>query len=111
MGNIFVTGSADGLGQLAARHWSVKGHQVVLRATPNGHAMHNRAWPAAARHRGRSVDVDDIRRVAEAANAWGRFDAVIHNAGVYPGFGARGVHRQYPVALSPHLPDAPTPTV
>ncbi|MGI4872128.1 MAG: SDR family NAD(P)-dependent oxidoreductase [Janthinobacterium lividum] len=81
MTRIFITGSADGLGQLAARLLVQQGHQVVL---------HGRS-PARARQALAAVpqaeatvsgDLAGLRQVAEQANALERFDAVIHNAGV-----------------------------
>ena len=85
MATIFVTGSADGLGQLAAKALVYQGHQVVLHARNAERARHAQQSVPGAAHVivGDLSDVDDIRQVDEAANAWGRFDAVIHNAGVY----------------------------
>lgn len=85
MATILITGSADGLGQLAAKALVDQGHQVVLhaRSVERGrHAKQNA--PGAGRVLvGDLSAIDEIKQVAEAANAWGRFDAVIHNAGVY----------------------------
>lgn len=85
MATIFITGSADGLGQLAAKALVDQGHRVVLHARNaerGRHAMQN--VPGAAHViAGDLSNIDDIRQVANAANAWGRFDAVFHNAGVY----------------------------
>ena len=85
MASILITGSADGLGQLAATALVDQGHQVVLHARNAERARQARQSVPGAAHVivGDLSDVDDIRQVAEAANAWGRFDAVIHNAGVY----------------------------
>ena len=85
MASILITGSADGLGQLAATALVDQGHQVVLHARNAERARHAQQSVPGAAHVivGDLSDVDDIRQVAEAANAWGRFDAVIHNAGVY----------------------------
>jgi len=85
MSRIFITGSADGLGLLAAQILISQGHKVVLHArnTERGnHAL--RKAPGAE-----SVLIADLslmeatKRLAEEANASGTFDAVIHNAGVY----------------------------
>ncbi|PTB91364.1 daunorubicin C-13 ketoreductase, partial [Marivirga lumbricoides] len=38
MSRIFITGSADGLGQLAAKQLTREGHQVVLHARNNKRA-------------------------------------------------------------------------
>lgn len=84
---ILVTGSADGLGLAAANTMLGAGHQVVVH-------VRNRGRLRAVRDlldRGAEVVVGDLsdlgqtRDVAEQANALGRMDAVIHNAGVYSG--------------------------
>lgn len=84
MSRVFITGSADGLGLAAARQLLAQGHAVV------GHARSPRR---AEDLRTAAPGLDDVvigdlsgaaetRRVAEQADALGRFDAVIHNAGV-----------------------------
>lgn len=85
MANILITGSADGLGQLTAKALADQGHRIVLHARNAERAHHARRSTPGAEHVivGDLSDIDEIKRVAEAANAWGRFDAVIHNAGVY----------------------------
>lgn len=85
MARIFITGSADGLGQLTAKALIKLGHQVVL------HARHaERGKQALAKAPGaENVLTGDLSSIAETkalaanANASGAFDAVIHNAGVY----------------------------
>jgi len=84
MARIFITGSADGLGQMAAGLLVKNGHQVVL------HARHEkRAQDALAAIPGVqgviSGDLSSIaetRQVAAQVNELGTFDAVIHNAGL-----------------------------
>ena len=85
MASIFITGSADGLGQLAARALSGQGHRVVLHARNVERGQYARDKVPGAEHVliGDLSDLDETKAVARAANAWGRFDAVIHNAGVY----------------------------
>jgi NAD(P)-dependent dehydrogenase (short-subunit alcohol dehydrogenase family) len=81
---VFITGSADGLGQMAARLLVAQGHRVVL------HARHaRRASEALAAVPGAEgalaadlSSIAEIRSLAEQANALGAFDAVIHNAAV-----------------------------
>ena len=82
---VFITGSADGLGQLSARQLITDGHEVVLHARSEARGRDALAGaPGAA-----GVLVADLgsiaetRRLAEDANGSGRFDGVIHNAGVY----------------------------
>ena len=91
MARVFITGSSDGLGLMAARLLLQQGHGVVLHAR-NG----RRAQDAiAACPRAESVVTGDFasiaqtRGVADQVNALGRFDAVIHNAAV----GYREPHR------------------
>ncbi len=84
MARVFITGSADGLGRLAALKLTASGHEVILhaRSERRGHDAIG-AVPGA-----RGVVVGDLsslaatRSVAGQANAHGPFDAVIHNAGV-----------------------------
>src|SRR5881392_4226729 len=85
MARIFITGSADGLGQLAARELIAKGHEVVLHARNEGRAEDalTHAPGAEAALAADLGDADETRRLATQVNALGRFDAVIHNAAVY----------------------------
>jgi NAD(P)-dependent dehydrogenase (short-subunit alcohol dehydrogenase family) len=85
MASIFITGSADGLGKLAAKALISLGHNVVLHAR-NG----KRAQEALEKMPGAETVVlgdlgivDETVELAEKVNALGKFDAVIHNAGVY----------------------------
>jgi NAD(P)-dependent dehydrogenase (short-subunit alcohol dehydrogenase family) len=83
--SIFITGSADGLGQLAAKSLVEQGHQVVLHARNAERGRQAKQKVPQAEHVivGDLSDGDETKQVAYAANAWGQFDAVIHNAGVY----------------------------
>ena len=85
MAKIFITGSSDGLGLLAARMLADRGHEVVLHARNAERAEDaKRALPhARAVLIGDLSDTEATKRLAEEINALGRFDAVIHNAGVY----------------------------
>lgn len=85
MARIFITGSAGGLGQLSAKSLVDQGHQVVLHARNLERASYATQNVPGAAHVivGDLSDIDDIKKVAHEANAVGRFDAVIHNAGVY----------------------------
>ena len=91
MARVLVTGSSDGLGLMAARLLIDEGHQVVLHGRNDGRSRD--ALAAAAGAQGAiSGDLSTIagaRTVAEAVNKLGRFDAVIHNAGI----GYRGTQR------------------
>ena len=85
MARVFITGSADGLGQLAAKALIADGHQVVL------HARNEKRGKDALKKvpGAETVVTSDLSSVAETkqlaakVNALGKFDAVIHNAGVY----------------------------
>jgi NAD(P)-dependent dehydrogenase (short-subunit alcohol dehydrogenase family) len=84
MSSIFVTGSADGLGKMAAQLLIDKGHQVVLHARNQLRAQEAlSAVPSAE-----TVVVGDVasiaqtRDVAEQINRLGPFDAVVHNVGI-----------------------------
>ena len=84
MARVFITGSSDGLGKMAAESLLEQGHDVVLHARSDTRAEETRKLV----RRARQVVVGDlsireqVRRVADAVNALGTFDAVIHNAGV-----------------------------
>lgn len=85
MARIFITGSADGLGQLSAKALLEMGHSVVLHAR---NAV--RAEDALKKNRdaetvltGDLSDIEETKMLAAEVNKLGHFDAVIHNAGLY----------------------------
>jgi NAD(P)-dependent dehydrogenase (short-subunit alcohol dehydrogenase family) len=84
MARVFVTGSADGLGRMAAGLLVAAGHNVVLHARNEQRAADARLRIPGAE----AVVIGDLasiratRNVADQVNRLGRFDAVIHNAGV-----------------------------
>jgi NAD(P)-dependent dehydrogenase (short-subunit alcohol dehydrogenase family) len=84
MSRVFITGSTDGLGLMAARLLVGHGHQVTLRARNDRRAADMRRLlpQAEAVVVGELSSVAETRWIAEQVNALGRFDAVIHNAGV-----------------------------
>jgi NAD(P)-dependent dehydrogenase (short-subunit alcohol dehydrogenase family) len=84
MARIFITGSSDGLGLMAAQLLVEQGNSVVLHARSQQRADETQnKFPAAE-----SVVVGDLtsmtqtRRVADQVNQLGTFDAIIHNAGI-----------------------------
>lgn len=84
MARVFITGSSDGLGLIAARRLVAEGHDVVLHARNDVRARDTwSALPAAE-----AVIIGDLstlagmRHVAHQANARGPFQAIIHNAAV-----------------------------
>jgi NAD(P)-dependent dehydrogenase (short-subunit alcohol dehydrogenase family) len=81
---IFITGSSDGLGLMAAQLLVEEGHDVTLHARNDTRAADaRRALPKAeAVVVGDLSSVAEMRRVGGAVNALGRYDAVIHNAGI-----------------------------
>src|SRR5438128_4272363 len=85
MARIFITGSADGLGQRAARNLVALGHDVVLHGRNRDRAQHAmRAVPGAQTAlEGDLASIESTRALARQANEAGPFQAVIHNAGVY----------------------------
>ena len=84
MGRVFVSGSSDGLGLMAARLLIDQGHEVVLHGRNERRSRD--ALAAAPGARGVvSGDLSTIagsRTVANEVNKLGRFDAIIHSAGV-----------------------------
>jgi NAD(P)-dependent dehydrogenase (short-subunit alcohol dehydrogenase family) len=85
MARIFITGSADGLGQLAASALLAQGHAVVLHARNE-----KRSQEALEKVPGAETvltaelsKIEETKQLAAKVNALGNFDAVIHNAGVY----------------------------
>ena len=82
--NLFVTGSADGIGRETAATLTRMGHRVVAHARNPERAAHLRAVlpDAAAIVVGDLSSLDETIAVAEAARHQGPYDAVIHNAGV-----------------------------
>lgn len=84
MARVFITGSSDGLGMMAAKLLLKQGHQVVLHARNEKRAEDAlRANPEA-----NSVLIADLSSISETinladqVNKLGRFDAVIHNAAI-----------------------------
>jgi NAD(P)-dependent dehydrogenase (short-subunit alcohol dehydrogenase family) len=84
MSRVMITGSAQGLGLMAARLLAGQGHQVTLHARDARRAEDaRRALPdAEAVVVGDLSALEGMRQVVRQANALGHFDAVIHNAGV-----------------------------
>ena len=80
MARIFITGSADGLGQLTAASLIQQGHQVVLHAR-----NHQRGQDALKKNPGaEAVLIADLTNIEATinlgleVNRLGKFDAVIH---------------------------------
>jgi NAD(P)-dependent dehydrogenase (short-subunit alcohol dehydrogenase family) len=84
MSRVFITGSSDGLGRMAAQLLTEQGHGVVLHARNDQRAREARAAVPGAE----SVVIGDLITIAETCsvadqvNRLGPMDAVIHNAAV-----------------------------
>ena len=84
MSRVFVTGSADGLGLMAARLLIEQGHEVVVhgRSEERSREALEAAPGAKGAVAGDLSTIAGTRAVATGVNKLGRFDAVIHNAGI-----------------------------
>jgi NAD(P)-dependent dehydrogenase (short-subunit alcohol dehydrogenase family) len=84
MAQVLITGSSDGLGLMAAELLFHVGHTVTLHARNDQRAIDVRQVLPAAEHVivGDLASIKQTRQVADQANVLGRYDAVIHNAGV-----------------------------
>ena len=85
MARIFITGSADGLGQWAAKALIAQGHQIVLHARNEmrGQEALDKVPGAESVVTADLGSIDETKELASKVNGLGTFDAVIHNAGVY----------------------------
>jgi NAD(P)-dependent dehydrogenase (short-subunit alcohol dehydrogenase family) len=84
MARLFITGSSDGLGRMAAHLLLGLGHQVVLHARNEQRAKDALAAvpEAVAVVVGDLASMSETKRVADQVNGIGALDAVIHNAAV-----------------------------
>jgi NAD(P)-dependent dehydrogenase (short-subunit alcohol dehydrogenase family) len=99
MARVFITGSSDGLGLMAARLLIEQDHAVVLHGRNDDRSRDALAAAAGAEGAvsGDLATIAGTRAVADAVNRLGRFDAIIHNAGI----GYRGRRR---VETEPGIP-------
>lgn len=91
MARVFVTGSSDGLGKMAAQLLVEQGHRVVLHARNEQRARdaHTGVPQAEAVLIADLSSIQQTRRLADQVNSLGAVEAVIHNAGI----GYREAHR------------------
>ena len=84
MARVFITGSSDGLGKMAAQLLIDQGHRVVLHARNEARSKDARAAVPKAESVvvGNLSSMRETRGVADQVNALGAFDAIIHNAAV-----------------------------
>ena len=87
MARVFITGSADGLGRLAAQTLIQDGHEVVVHARSRDRLTDVQALivQGAGSVIGDLADIAETHAVARQVNELGAMDAVIHNAGVMSG--------------------------
>ncbi|MBP2058654.1 NAD(P)-dependent dehydrogenase (short-subunit alcohol dehydrogenase family) [Lactobacillus colini] len=82
---IFITGSTTGLGFLAGKKLIEDGHDVYLHARNQEKAV--KLKQDLPQVKGIAVGdlsrQEDVKSIAKQVNAWGKFNAIIHNAGVY----------------------------
>ena len=83
MVRVFITGSSDGLGRMAAQLLVEQGHGVVLHARNERRGQEALAAVPGAETVviGDLMSIAQTRGVADQVNRLGLFDAVIHNAG------------------------------
>lgn len=106
MARVFITGSTDGLGLAAAETLLQDGHDVIL------HARSSRRVPAVQHLLDRGAHcvtgdlavAQEVRQIADQANAIGGIDAVIHNAGVLNGAALLPVNVVAPYLLTALIP-------
>jgi NAD(P)-dependent dehydrogenase (short-subunit alcohol dehydrogenase family) len=103
---ILVTGSADGLGRLAAESLVSEGHEVVVHARSQERASSLDELV----ERGADLVVgdlgvrEDVLRIADELGAAKPLDAVIHNAGIWSGPAVMPVNVIAPYLLTALLP-------
>lgn len=89
MARIFITGSADGLGFLAAKSLYAEGHNVYLHARNKQRTNQLRQkFPEADQVFIADLsDLTEVTHLADQVNELGKLDAIIHNAGIYQASG------------------------
>lgn len=105
MALVLVTGASTGLGLASAAELIDGGHNVVLHA--RNPARLEGSEIAARAHGvvlGDLAHPKEARHVAEQANGFGRFDAVVHNAGTMDGAETVAVNVLAPYLLTASMP-------
>ena len=98
MSLILITGASTGLGLATAETLAGSGHDVVTHVRNRRSSLPNAKVQDVVY--GDLTDLDETVAVAEQAERIGRFDAVIHNAGVYRGRDVFAVNTIAPYVLS-----------
>jgi NAD(P)-dependent dehydrogenase (short-subunit alcohol dehydrogenase family) len=106
MSRVFITGSADGLGRLAAQSLLDGGHAVVVHVRNDDRrtAVRELVERGAAVVVGDLADGHQTRDVARQVGGSGPVDVVIHNAGVNSGSSVLAVNVVAPYLLTALLP-------
>jgi NAD(P)-dependent dehydrogenase (short-subunit alcohol dehydrogenase family) len=106
MSRVLVTGSADGLGRLAAQSLSTAGHDMMVHARNHERAAALEPLVDAGADLviGDFTNRDDVRRIAAELADGKPLDAVIHNAGVWSGPAVMPVNIIAPYLLTALLP-------
>lgn len=84
MARVLITGSSDGLGVMVARLLVEEGHQVVVHGR-NRRRSDDAVAAVPGAEGAVTADLSsiaEIKALADAVNRLGRFDAIIHNAGM-----------------------------
>jgi len=99
MAHVFITGSSDGLGRMAAQLLVEQGHSVVVHARNQQRGQETLAAVPGAETvvTGDLASIRQTHNVAEQVNAAGSFDAIIHNAAI-------GYQEQRRIATEDGLP-------
>ena len=87
MSKILITGSSDGLGLLAAKALVAQDHEVFVHARNEDRANDLKAElpNASAVLIADLANIDEVKLLANEVNSFGRFEAIIHNAGISSG--------------------------
>jgi NAD(P)-dependent dehydrogenase (short-subunit alcohol dehydrogenase family) len=106
MAHVFITGSAAGLGRLAAESLLDDGHDVIVHARADGRldTMRDLVARGASTVVGDLADPEQTRDVARQVNGLGPVDTVIHNAGVLSGPSVLPVNVVAPYLLTVLIP-------
>ncbi len=100
MARVFITGSSDGLGRMAAQLLVEQGHRVVLHARSQQRGKEALAAAPGAE----SVVIGDLASIAQTCsvadqvNGLGSLDAVIHNAARRVSGTAAHCNRRWPAS-------------
>jgi NAD(P)-dependent dehydrogenase (short-subunit alcohol dehydrogenase family) len=102
MARVLITGSAGGLGRLAAESVLEGDHDVIVHARNDDRldTLRDLVARGAATVVGDLADLEQTRDIAEQVNELGPVDAVIHNAGVLSGPGVLPVNVVAPYLLT-----------